>query len=244
MIDFRCCTIALGLALIATTAVAQEHGGHGGNERPNHQEQGAGQSRPGRPVAAAAGFRHRAQHRHADRQARLHGDRRYAVVVRSIGRALGRRFLYSLRCEIERRGTAGDVRVQRRTGRRLGVPQSRPGRSAHCYVRRQLRRRQRPFGRQPGHLARLHRSGVDRSGRHRLEPAGQGQRRRRLLERASRRRIVGESDRALRRQERPPQFAEIHSRRKLWRLPRRQGGSRRCKATKASSSTASSWYRR
>ena len=47
MIDFRCCTIALGLALIATTAVAQEHGGHGGNERPNHQEQGAGQTGPG-----------------------------------------------------------------------------------------------------------------------------------------------------------------------------------------------------
>ena len=173
MIDFRRCTIAVGLALIATAAVAQEHGGHGGNERPNHQEQGSSRANrpgPGVPVAAAAGFRHRAQHRHAGRQARLHGDRRHVLAVRPIGRALGRGFLYGLRRQIERSGAAGDVRVQRRARRRLGVPQSRPGRSAHRRVRQRLRRRQRPPGRQPGHLARLHRSGVDRSGRHRLEP--------------------------------------------------------------------------
>src|SRR5271168_841354 len=47
MIDFRYFTIALGLALVATTAVAQEHNGRGGNERQNHQEQGAGQGGPG-----------------------------------------------------------------------------------------------------------------------------------------------------------------------------------------------------
>src|SRR5271170_4740182 len=47
MIDFRYFTIALGLALVATTAVAQEHNGRGGNERPNHQEQEAGQGGPG-----------------------------------------------------------------------------------------------------------------------------------------------------------------------------------------------------
>src|SRR5271166_3556323 len=47
MIDFRYFTIALGLALVATAAVAQEHNGRSGNERPNHQEQGAGQGGPG-----------------------------------------------------------------------------------------------------------------------------------------------------------------------------------------------------
>ena len=86
----------------------------------------------------------------------------------------------------------------------------------------------------PRYLARLHRSGADRSGRHRLEPAGQARRRQRILERAPRRRIDGESHRALCRQERPRQLAEIHSRRKLWRLSRRQGRARACRAIRAS----------
>ena len=85
---------------------------------------------------------------------------------------------------------AGDVRVQRRAGRGVGVSQSRPGRSAARRIRHgRTRRRQRPPGRQSGHLARLHRSGADRSGRHRLEQAGQTRRRQRVLGRARRRRV-------------------------------------------------------
>ena len=43
---------------------------------------------------------------------------------------------------------------------------------------------------------------------------------------AQRRRVVRQGDRALRRQEQPLRLAEISVRRKLWRLPRRQGGAR------------------
>src|SRR3954468_11529104 len=39
-------------------------------------------ARAKRPAAAAAGFDHPARHRHAGRQARLHGDRRHPVAVR------------------------------------------------------------------------------------------------------------------------------------------------------------------
>ena len=125
-------------------------------------------------------------------------------------------------------GAAGDLCVQWRARRGFGVPPSRTGRSAHRRVRHgRARRRRRPPRRQSGHLARLHRSGADRSGRHRLEPAGQARRRQRVLGRARRRRVDGEGHRALRRQERPRQLAEIHPRRKLRRLPRRQGRARR-----------------
>ena len=43
----------------------------------------------------------------------------------------------------------------------------------------------------------------------------------------ARRRVDGQGDRALRRQEQPRQLAEIHPRRELRRLPRRQGRARR-----------------
>ncbi len=59
-----------------------------------------------------------------------------------------------------------------------------------------------------------------------------------------RRRIDGESDRALRRQEWPRQFAEIPSRRKLWRIPRRQGGARVAEAIRAFRSAEFSCCRR
>jgi carboxypeptidase C (cathepsin A) len=47
-IDFRRIVIALAVALIAVTAAAQEHGGHGGGERAGHGEGGHGeQNGPG-----------------------------------------------------------------------------------------------------------------------------------------------------------------------------------------------------
>ena len=58
-------------------------------------------------------------------------------------------------------------------GSGLGFSQSRARGSAHRGVRQRLRRRARSPHRQPGHLARFHRSRDDRSGRHRLEPGRQ-----------------------------------------------------------------------
>ena len=79
------------------------------------------------------------------RQARLYGDRRHVLAVRSIGRTLGRDFLYRLRREDRepRRGAAGDLRLQRRAGRGIRVPQSRSGRSAHRRIRHGRPRRLR-----------------------------------------------------------------------------------------------------
>ena len=88
------------------------------------------------------------------------------------------------------------------------------------------RRLEREADRQSGHLARLHRSRSDRSGRHRLEPRRQARRRQGVLGRRRRRAVDGQGHRALHRQERPRRVAEIHSRRELWRLPRRQGRAR------------------
>ena len=67
---------------------------------------------------------------------------------------------------------------------------------------------------------------LDRSGRHRLEPGGQARRWPLFLERARRCRVDGQGHRALRREKQPRQFAEIHSRRKLRRLSRRQSRPR------------------
>ena len=104
-------------------------------------------------------------------------------------RALGADFLHGLCREIdESRSAAGDLRVQRRTRRRFGFSQSRPGRAAHRPVR--------PDGHDgakvrlidnPDTWLAVHRSRADRSGRHRLEPRGQAGRRQRLLGRAQRR---------------------------------------------------------
>jgi uncharacterized protein YdeI (BOF family) len=48
MIDFRHFTIAFAIAVTATSAMAQEHGGRSGGERPGHGEQGRQeQSGPG-----------------------------------------------------------------------------------------------------------------------------------------------------------------------------------------------------
>ena len=76
----------------------------------------------------------------------------------------------------------GDVRLQRRPGRGLGLSQSRRHRAQAHPVRRRGRQRlrSRRVARQPRHLARLHRSGLHRPGGHRLlalapEAGGDGQ---------------------------------------------------------------------
>ena len=125
------------------------------------------------------------------------------------------------------RAPAAHLRVQRRPGRRLGLSQSRPRRPAHRRFRPgRPRRRRGQARRQPGLLARLHRSGDDRSDRHRLEPDGKARRRQGVLGRAQRRQCARQGDRALRRQEQPRRVAEISAGRELRRLPRRQGRAR------------------
>ena len=113
------------------------------------------------------------------RKHRLHGDRRHAGAVRSERRAQRRGVLHRLcRQGRRRRAPAGDLRVQWRAGRGLGLSASRPRGPAHRRIRPgRPRRRRGQAGRQSGHLARLHRSGDDRSGRHRLEPDRQARRR-------------------------------------------------------------------
>ena len=90
------------------------------------------------------------------------------------------------------------------------------------------RRRGGQARRQSGLLARLHRSGDDRSDRHRLEPHRQARRRQEFLRRAQRRQRARQGDRALRRQEQPQRIAEISAGRELRRLSRRQGCARAC----------------
>ena len=130
------------------------------------------------------------------------------------------------------RAAARHLRLQRRAGRGLGLYQSRLRWSPHRPIRcGRPRRRRGQTGRQSGFLARLHRSGDDRSDRHRLEPHRQAGRCQELLERPQRRQFLREGDRALCRQEQPRGFAEIPARRKLRRLPRRQGRERVAKRT-------------
>ena len=91
--------------------------------------------------------------------------------------------------------------------------------------------RRRPRGpaataRQSADLAAIHRPRDDRPGRLRLQPAGAGRRRQRVLGRGARRRGDGEGDRAVDRRQPPHRRAEVHPGRELRRLPRRQGGER------------------
>ena len=218
-------------SLLATAgvAVAQDHPAATDRpSRPGWPTRRRSTRRPWRALAVAGGFRHRAQHRSTIRQARLHGDGRHVVAVRSIRRTLGGDLLHGLCREVRQSGGAtGDLCLQWRSGCGIGVSQSRPGRSAHRRIRHERPRRlERPADRQSRHLARLHRSRPDRSGRHRLEPRREARRRQSVLGRRRGRAIHGQGHRALCRQEQPRRLAEIHSRRKLWRLPRRQGRAR------------------
>ena len=196
-------------------------------KRPSAAPRRAARHQQRHSTAAAGRCRHRTRHRHCPGQARLYGDRRHAHLLQPVRRPKRGSVLHRL--YRERRGPkpAADLRVQWRARCCLGVSASRPGRSAHSRFRAgQPRRIARGLARQSRHLAQIHRSGADRSDRHRLEPCGQGGRRQGLLEHSERRRCHGESDCALRRAQRPHRIAKIFVRRELWRLPRRQDGAR------------------
>ena len=181
MMAFRSSLAVFLIAVFSLAALAEEHAGQAGaarafgTRRPLSQRHRAKWT--GCAVPSAARFRHRACDRDPGREACLHGDGRHVLAVRPIRRTFGRDLLYGLCCQDERQdqrpGAAGDVRVQWRARSGLGFSQSRARRSAHRGVRQRLRRRARSPHRQPGHLARFHRSRDDRSGRHRLEPGRQ-----------------------------------------------------------------------
>src|SRR5262245_3146462 len=88
-------------------------------------------------AALARGLRDRARDFYSRRHADLYRDRWNALAVRSIGRALGRRLLHRL-CRQERRGNEPPrhLRLQRRTGRGIGLSELGRGRPAHPRVSR------------------------------------------------------------------------------------------------------------
>ena len=173
-------------------------------ERAARRRTAARRTKPrGGAAALARGLRDRAHRLHSRRYARLHRHRGNLLAVRSNRRALGRGLLHGL-CRQERRGgePSRHLCIQRRTGRGIGLSQSRLGRPADPRIARQRSRRRAHAG-QSRDLACLHRSGHDRSGRLRLEQAGQARRRQRVLWGETGRAGGGEGHRALSRQERP-----------------------------------------
>src|SRR6266404_9440970 len=90
-----------------------------------------------RVAAVAGGLGDRARRRDSRRHADLYRDGGNALALRSIGRALGRGLLHRLRRQ-ERRGyePSRHLRLQRRTGRGIGLSELGLGRPAHSGVSR------------------------------------------------------------------------------------------------------------
>ena len=118
-------------------------------------------------------------------QARLHGDRRHAGVLRPIRRAKRGGVLHRLCRKERRRQPAADLRLQRRPGRGVRLSASRPRRPAHSRFRTRPRddATRAVLRDNPDTWLRLHRPGLDRPDRHRLEPRRQSRRRQVFLER-------------------------------------------------------------
>ena len=178
-----------------------------------------------RTASPAAGFHHQADAGAARAHAQLHRDRRLDPDFRRQGRAAGRYRLHLLPARRRRpRQPAGDVPVQWRAGRVLGLAAVRRCR-AMAVVDQRRRRGVVRFARsvaQRRDLARLHRSRLHRSRRHRLQPLRRLRRGRAqaVLLRRRRRQFDRAGDPALAGKIRSPAVAEIRRRRKLWRHPR------------------------
>ncbi len=232
MIDLRRIVVGLVSVVIATAAVAQEHPGRGGGEHPGRPEQGGGgpaHRRPRRAVAVAG--RRRDRSTASRRRAASSTTRRPPARSRcSINPASARR-----RCSTRPMWRKPTTRRARPV---TFVFNGGPG-AASAFLN---------LGLVGPRIAEFGMAGHDGASVHLIDnpdtwlaftdlvlidPVGTGWSRAAKPDGGSafwsvhaRRRIDGESDRALRRQERPRQFAEIHPRRKLRRLPRRQGGAR------------------
>ena len=141
-----------------------------GRSRARHRRDAAN---CGRTTSPAAGFDHQADAGAARPHARLHRHRRLDPPVRRQGRAASRYRLHLLSARRHRsRQPAGDVSVQRRPGRVLGlaaVRRRRPMARVDIRRGRGVIRDAGPVA-QRRDLARLHRSRLHRSRRHRLQP--------------------------------------------------------------------------
>ena len=181
------------------------------------------------------------RHEHRDRQRadQLHRDRRHAGAARPVGRT-HRGGVLCLLCRGQAGGdqTAGDVRVQRRAGRGVGLSASRPRRPA---PRRIPRRTRGPAAtaRQSADLAAVHRPRDDRSGRIGLQPAGQADGGNAFWGVARDAESLAKVIAQWIADNQPRRLAEVHPGRKLRRLPRRQGRARAAPRRTASRSTAS-----
>ena len=121
-------------------------------------------------------------------------------------------------------GASPHLRVQRRPRRLVGLSAARRARAVAPAARRRRAVVVTRDRSQSGDLARLHRPGVRRSGRHRLQPLHQHRRRgaQAVLVGRRRHRRACDLHAQMDREERPPGVEEIHRGRELWRLPRAQ----------------------
>ena len=145
-------------------------GAEGGrNRRARQRFESAGR----RATPSAAGFDHQAHAGASRTDARLHRHRRFDPSVQRQGRAASRYRLHRLPAQWRRRAhPAGDLPVQWRAGRVLGLAAIRRRRTVaarHQRRRGDVLRVARPVA-QRRDLARLYRSGLHRSRRHRLQP--------------------------------------------------------------------------
>ena len=124
MFDIRIVTIAAGIALVAITATAQEHGGRPAGERPGHGEQGQQGPSGGPGVLSLLPGDSVTEHAIDTPSGKL----AYTATAGTFslfdqsGERSAAVFYTAFVVEIERSGAPGNVRVQRRPRRRLGVP--------------------------------------------------------------------------------------------------------------------------
>ena len=110
------------------------------SRREGRGRQGAGRAIGRRATSPAAGFHHQADRRTSRPHARLHRDRGLDPPVRRQGRAAGRYRLYRLSARWRRRrDPAGDLPVQRRAGRGLGLSATRRCRTVAAADHRAMR---------------------------------------------------------------------------------------------------------
>ena len=203
MVDLRRVVVAFMLVAFASTAVAQDHPGRGGGDRPNRQEQGQQGGTPreqgGPGVLSLLPADAVSEHSIDTPNGKLAYTATAGTIpaIRPIGRARSAAVFYTAYVA----KTSADKNDNHAARPLTFVFNGGPG-AASAFLHlgwRVLRIAQ--FGMSghdganvrlvdnPGTLARLHRSGADRSDRHRLEPGGQAGRRQRVLGRAQRRRV-------------------------------------------------------
>ena len=235
--------VLAALLLVASAAMPQARSQEASPPAQQHQAVPFRRARPGhrqgRAAAPAAELGHASRDRDRQRDDQLHRHRGNARAARPVGRTR-RGGVLRLLCRGQAGGdqTAGDLRVQRRSRRSVGLSASRPCRPAAGGIPR------RPRGpaaaaRQSADLAAVHRPGDDRPGRLGLQPSGARRWRQCVLGRGARRRVPVQGDREMDRGQPPRRLRRNSSwaRAMAASAPPRWQAS--CAAPTASRSTAS-----